>query len=136
MLLDVGHPTDLNDDQWLVVAPLVRAASKRARKFVPDIRTVIDNQFGVPHSILVEALAARPLAAPLAMTKIARRDGADYSPDFSLQWALKGINLALDTGGSAPPGYADGNPTSGHTVVELERPLDGGRGSPAPAVVA
>jgi 3-hydroxyisobutyrate dehydrogenase len=57
-------------------------------------------QLGVPHSILVDALAGGPLAAALAMTKIAKMDRGDYRPDFSRQWALKDINLALDAGGA------------------------------------
>jgi len=64
-------------------------------------------QLGVPHSTLVDALAGGPLAATLAMTKIAKMDRADYRPDFSLQWALKDINLALDAGGTRTTPIAD-----------------------------
>jgi 3-hydroxyisobutyrate dehydrogenase len=65
------------------------------------------DQLGVPHSLLVDALAGGPLAAALAMTKIAKMDRADYRPDFSLQWALKDINLALDAGGTRTTPIAD-----------------------------
>jgi len=64
-------------------------------------------QLGVPHSILVDALAGGPLAAALAMTKITKMDRADYRPDFSLQWALKDINLARDAGGAGTTPVAD-----------------------------
>jgi 3-hydroxyisobutyrate dehydrogenase len=65
------------------------------------------DQLGVSHPILVDALAGGPLATALALTKIARMDDADYHPDFSLQWALKDIDLALNAGGARTTPIAD-----------------------------
>jgi 3-hydroxyisobutyrate dehydrogenase len=64
-------------------------------------------QLGVPQSVLVDALDGGPLGAALAMAKIAKMDHADYRPDFSLQWALKDINLALAAGGTRTTPVAD-----------------------------
>jgi 3-hydroxyisobutyrate dehydrogenase len=51
---------------------------------------------GVTHSALVEALAGGPLASGLALAKLAKIDSGDHRADFSLQWALKDLDLAGD----------------------------------------
>jgi 3-hydroxyisobutyrate dehydrogenase len=75
-------------NSWL--AFLVEGAAETA---------ALADQLGVPHGVLVDAVAGGPLAAALPMAEIAKMHRADYRPDFSLQWALKDINLALDAGG-------------------------------------
>jgi 3-hydroxyisobutyrate dehydrogenase len=52
------------------------------------------DRLGVPHAALREAVAGGPLASGVAMTKLAKMEGGDYSPDFSLEWALKDLDLA------------------------------------------
>ena len=52
------------------------------------------DRLGVAHTALREAVAGGPLASTVAMTKLAKMEGGDYSPDFSLEWALKDLNLA------------------------------------------
>lgn len=52
------------------------------------------DRLGVTHAALREAVAGGPLASGVAMTKLAKMEGGDYSPDFSLEWALKDLDLA------------------------------------------
>ena len=52
------------------------------------------DRLGVAHTALREAVAGGPLASGVAMTKLAKMEGGDYSPDFSLEWALKDLDLA------------------------------------------
>jgi len=54
---------------------------------------------GVAHAALREAVAGSPLASGVAMTKLAKMESGDYSPDFSLEWALKDLDLARVAGG-------------------------------------
>jgi 3-hydroxyisobutyrate dehydrogenase len=54
---------------------------------------------GVSHDALAGALAGGPLGAGLAEAKLAKIDAGDYSPDFSLRWALKDVDLAVEAGG-------------------------------------
>ncbi|MGO9503585.1 MAG: NAD(P)-dependent oxidoreductase [Streptosporangiaceae bacterium] len=55
---------------------------------------------GVDHGALLEALDGSPLAAPAAIAKLRKIDAADDSPDFSLRWALKDIDLAVGAAGA------------------------------------
>jgi 3-hydroxyisobutyrate dehydrogenase len=52
------------------------------------------DRLGVQHTALHEAVAGGPLASGVAMTKLAKIESGDYSPDFSLEWALKDLDLA------------------------------------------
>ena len=49
---------------------------------------------GVPSRALLDAVTGGPLASGVAMTKLAKIEAHDYSPDFSLEWALKDLDLA------------------------------------------
>ena len=53
----------------------------------------------VSHDAVREALHGSPLEAPVALMKLAKIDAGDESPDFSLRWATKDIDLALTEGG-------------------------------------
>lgn len=44
---------------------------------------------------LVVAVGGGPLASALEMSKLAKMQGDDHSPDFSLEWAVKDLDLAL-----------------------------------------
>jgi 3-hydroxyisobutyrate dehydrogenase len=57
------------------------------------------DRLGVAHTALREAVAGGPLASGVAMTKLAKMNGGDYSPDFSLEWALKDLDLAQAAAG-------------------------------------
>jgi len=57
------------------------------------------DRLGVTHTALREAVAGGTLASGAAMTKLAKMESADYSPDFSLEWALKDLDLARAAAG-------------------------------------
>ena len=59
----------------------------------------LSDRLGVAHTALREAVAGGPLASGVAMTKLAKMETGDYSPDFSLEWALKDLDLARVAGG-------------------------------------
>jgi 3-hydroxyisobutyrate dehydrogenase len=56
--------------------------------------TALADRLGVAHAALREAVTGGPLASGVAMTKLAKMEGGDYSPDFSVEWALKDLDLA------------------------------------------
>jgi 3-hydroxyisobutyrate dehydrogenase len=53
------------------------------------------DSLGVGHAEVLDFLGAGNLASPFALTKVRKMESGDDSPDFSLQWALKDIRLAL-----------------------------------------
>lgn len=57
------------------------------------------DRLGVAHAALREVVAGGALASGVAMTKLAKMESGDYSPDFSLEWALKDLDLARAAGG-------------------------------------
>jgi 3-hydroxyisobutyrate dehydrogenase len=57
------------------------------------------DQLGVTHSALREAVAGGTVASGVAMAKLAKMESGDYSPDFSLEWALKDLDLATAAAG-------------------------------------
>jgi 3-hydroxyisobutyrate dehydrogenase len=48
---------------------------------------------GIAPSSLADALDANPLTSPLATAKLAKMQSGDDRPDFSLEWALKDLEL-------------------------------------------
>src|SRR5260370_33656732 len=52
------------------------------------------DRLGVTHTALREAVAGGALAAGGPMIKLAKMESGDYSPDFSLEWALKDLRRA------------------------------------------
>jgi 3-hydroxyisobutyrate dehydrogenase len=76
------------------------------------------DRLGVPHAALVDAVTGGPVASGLALAKMAKMDGGDNSPDFSLEWALKDLDLATAAAG---PGVL---PVA-HTIAERWRALVG-----------
>jgi 3-hydroxyisobutyrate dehydrogenase len=57
------------------------------------------DRLGVAHTALRETVAGGPLASGVALTKLAKMESGDYSSDFSLEWALKDLDLARVAGG-------------------------------------
>jgi 3-hydroxyisobutyrate dehydrogenase len=51
---------------------------------------------------LAEAIDDNPLTSPLAAAKLAKIQHNDYDTDFSLEWALKDLELTRDTVGTQP----------------------------------
>ena len=64
-----------------------------------EVAAVAD-RLGVTHAALRETVAGGALASGVAMTKLAKIDSGDYSSDFSLEWALKDLDLAHSAAGS------------------------------------
>ena len=54
------------------------------------------DSLGVAHQDVLDFLAEGNLSSPVALVKARKMDAGDDSPEFSLQWALKDIRLALD----------------------------------------
>jgi 3-hydroxyisobutyrate dehydrogenase len=52
------------------------------------------SRLGVPYKDLLGAVTGGPLASRTALTKLAKMQSGDYSADFSLEWALKDLDLA------------------------------------------
>jgi 3-hydroxyisobutyrate dehydrogenase len=65
------------------------------------------DRLGVAHTALRETVAGGPLASGVAMTKLAKMESGDYSSDFSLEWALKDLDLARVAGGVEVTPVAD-----------------------------
>ena len=59
------------------------------------------NAFGIPDDTLTDTVAGSPLVSPFAAAKLAKMQAQDDSPQFSLEWALKDLDLVAD---AAPPG--------------------------------
>ncbi len=58
-------------------------------------------RLGISHESLVATVTGQPLASGAALTKLAKMASGDDSPDFSLEWALKDLDLAAAASGSA-----------------------------------
>lgn len=58
------------------------------------------DELDVDHAALADALHGSPLAAPVALAKLAKIDAGDETPDFALRWAAKDIDLALAEAGT------------------------------------
>jgi 3-hydroxyisobutyrate dehydrogenase len=66
--------------------------------------SAIADRLGVSYQTLLDAVSGGPLASGVALTKLAKIEAGDYSPDFSLEWALKDLDLAEATvGGEIVP---------------------------------
>jgi 3-hydroxyisobutyrate dehydrogenase len=61
------------------------------------------DSLGVVHQQVADFLSAGNLANPVAAVKFAKMDAGDDTPDFSLQWALKDIRLAMEDSGRRLP---------------------------------
>jgi 3-hydroxyisobutyrate dehydrogenase len=58
------------------------------------------SRLGVPYADLVDVIGGGPLASAVEMSKLAKMEGGDHSADFSLEWALKDLDLALAASGA------------------------------------
>ena len=77
---------------WLVT--LVEGAA--------EILALADS-LGVAHRDVLDFLAEGNLSSPVAHVKAGKMDAGDDSAEFSLQWAVKDIRLALDAAGRPLP---------------------------------
>jgi 3-hydroxyisobutyrate dehydrogenase len=56
-------------------------------------------RLGVGGVVLRDLVTGGPLASGTAITKLAKMESGDFSPDFSLEWALKDLDLAQAAAG-------------------------------------
>jgi len=73
---------------------------------------------GVDHQALRDALQGSPVNAPVALLKLAKIDAGDESPDFSLRWATKDVDLALAEAGDQTLPVAAAIDHRWHALVE------------------
>ena len=62
--------------------------------------SALAERLGVPYAVLADAVVGGPLASATASAKLAKMELGDYSADFSLEWALKDLDLALAASGA------------------------------------
>jgi 3-hydroxyisobutyrate dehydrogenase len=82
------------------------------------------DELGVAHADIVEALEGGPLAAPQAIAKLQKIDARDYDAEFSLAWALKDVDLALESVTDRFPALAAIAEQWHHAVAEGYGALD------------
>jgi 3-hydroxyisobutyrate dehydrogenase len=58
-------------------------------------------RLGIDADRLAESIEGGPLDAPIADAKLHKMERGDYAPEFPLQWALKDVDLALESAGGA-----------------------------------
>ena len=56
-------------------------------------------RLGITHEALFDALNGSALASAFELTKLAKMERGDDSPDFPLEWALKDLDLVLHAAG-------------------------------------
>ncbi|HJY61978.1 MAG TPA: NAD(P)-dependent oxidoreductase [Streptosporangiaceae bacterium] len=57
------------------------------------------DRLGIGHQQLAEVIEGGPLDAPLADAKFHKMDRGDFTAEFPLEWALKDVDLVIDTAG-------------------------------------
>jgi 3-hydroxyisobutyrate dehydrogenase len=57
------------------------------------------DRLGIGHQQLAEVIEGGPLDAPLADAKFHKMDRGDFAAEFPLEWALKDVDLVIDTAG-------------------------------------
>ena len=62
--------------------------------------SALAERLGIPYAVLADAVVGGPLASATALAKLAKMERGDYSADFSLEWALKDLDLALASSGA------------------------------------
>src|SRR5438128_12160197 len=62
--------------------------------------SALAERLGVTYAVLSDAVIGGPLASAAALTKLAKMNRGDYSADFSLEWAVKDLDLALAASGA------------------------------------
>ncbi len=82
----------------------------------------IASRLGITYANLVDAIAAGPMASAFEMSKLAKMESGDHSADFSLQWALKDVELVLAAAG------AEAAPVTAAIAHRWRRLVDDGYG--------
>lgn len=91
---DAGSGTRLKLvlNTWLAFEVEVEAAA-----------AALATRLGIGTDVLAESVSGGPLASPFAVAKLGKISSGDHGSDFSLQWALKDLDLAAVAAG---PGVA------------------------------
>src|SRR5216684_4448673 len=88
-LLILASGPDRSLDAWLAFE--IEAAAEAS---------ALAQRLGVSYAALADAVTGGPLASTAALAKLAKMEKGDYSADFSLEWALKDLDLALAASGA------------------------------------
>jgi 3-hydroxyisobutyrate dehydrogenase len=75
------------------------------------------DRFDIGHDDLAEVIEGGPLDAPIADAKLHKMDQGDFAPEFPLEWALKDIDLAIDSAGDDVPPLLAALSRQWHTAV-------------------
>lgn len=75
-------------------------------------------RLGIPYSTLADFLNGSPLASSFELLKLAKMESGDDSPDFSLELALKDVDLALAAAGTDTLPVAASIAQRWHTLVD------------------
>ena len=62
--------------------------------------SALAHRLGIPYSVLRDAAEGGPLTSGTALTKMAKMESSEYSPEFPLEWALKDLDLVLAATGT------------------------------------
>lgn len=84
----VGTKLKLVVNTWLAFEVEAVAEAKSAAE-----------RLGVPYESLVAAVRGGAMASPFALTKLAKMQSGDDSPQFPLEWALKDLDLTAEAAG-------------------------------------
>jgi len=76
------------------------------------------SRLGIDPVKLDEAIAGGPLDAPIADAKLHKMEIGDYAPEFPLQWALKDVDLALQSAGDSSLPLLAALSRQWHTAVD------------------
>jgi 3-hydroxyisobutyrate dehydrogenase len=69
--------------------------------------SAVAQRLGVPYAELSEAVTGGPLASATALIKLAKIESGDLSADFSLEWAVKDLDLTAAAAGTTPAPVAE-----------------------------
>ena len=75
------------------------------------------DRLDISHRDLAEVIEGGPLDAPIAEAKLHKMDQRDFAAEFPLEWALKDVDLAIDSAGDDVPPLLAALSQQWHTAV-------------------
>jgi 3-hydroxyisobutyrate dehydrogenase len=76
------------------------------------------DRLGIEPAKLAEVIEGGPLDAPIARAKLHKMDAGDFAAEFPLAWALKDLDLALESAGADPPPLVAALSRQWHAAVD------------------
>jgi len=76
------------------------------------------SRLGVDAAGLADVIEGGPLDAPIADAKLHKMQTGDYAPEFPLEWAVKDVDLAIQTAGDDRLPLLDGLAGQWHAAIE------------------